>query len=553
MAGGLAFYLLLQGILTVQIAEARVWHVQASAIYNPNKINSETNPFPLIQMGADSAFAGDTVLVSAGTYYETVKVPHAGVDSTNGIIYYIYFVAKGDGPAIVKAKDNFCFLIGEAISIGNTIHRDFIWIEGFYITNGYGVTTPHGSGIRTFSDYGVFINNKIYDNDVGVFCEGNGTYAEAGNNRGNYIAHNVISNSGESAVRIKHSSENDVVFNLMYHNGYRLEPAFAVTFYCGVGNRIINNTMWDNGGGAVQAYNGTASDSCIASANSEVRDNIFSGPNATILMDIEEKTANDGTSVFAYNLFWGPDSAAQLVWWGANEYHEGGYKLTLSQFVNFADSINPENGLGTFFADPLFANPSALNFDLMPASPALDAGSRPVAESPFRGAPILADGRARAAGSRTVAESPFRVPPDTLRSSKDWPAPPDSIWADSLTGISTQALDIETVDLGYHHRPQLYSTNPDLWTESQSIPLFPNPYSGTGGLQFMLTNLPSPRRISGKVYNIRGQKVAEFRVPDDALNVFVIRWNALSLANGKYIVEFNVNGRIYREPILLLK
>ncbi len=193
-------------------------------------------------------------MVYAGTYYETVIPMHAGLDSTDGAIYYVYYIAAGDGPAIIKAQQSLGFRLGESYGFGQVIRRDYIWIEGFYITNGYGdQMVPHGAGIRTYSNYGVFIHNKIYDNDSGIYCEGSGTFAESGNNRGNYIAHNIISNSGEAAVRIKYSSENDVVFNLMYYNGYRIEPSAAVTFYCGIGNRAFSKSLLGKWGGAIPA------------------------------------------------------------------------------------------------------------------------------------------------------------------------------------------------------------------------------------------------------------------------------------------------------------
>ena len=523
---------LVLGLFGAGEINAGVWHVRADAVPGGSGLDS-ANAFSRIQEGADVAVAGDTVLVYAGTYFETVMPKRAGVDSTDGVIYYIYYIAKGDGPSIVKAQESSGFRIGQAIAIGEPVEpRNYIWIEGFYITSSYGdQIVVHGAGIRTYSDYGVFIHNKIYDNDIGILCEGSGTFAEAGNNRGNYIAHNIISNSGEAAVRIKHSSENDVVFNLMYHNGHRIEPSAAVTFYCGVGNRIINNTMWDNGGGGAHAYNGTNSDSCIPSSYSDVRDNIFAQPDPGFLLRVDEKTANDTSSVLSFNLFWMPDSSQPLIRWGSDEYGVGGFQLTFNQFMTFVqegESVNALTGDGFLFADPLFADAADFDFALLPGSPAHDAGSR------------------------LASLSPFVVPPDTLRSPNDWTSPPDSLWADQLTVFTVPELDSSLVDLGYHFAPQMYGVNP-LITTSSDIALFPNPYSGQGAIQFMLPNVPFPRRIRGEIYNIRGQRLESFRVPDNPLNHLSFRWDAGTLANGVYILHIEVNGRKYQKKLLLLK
>ncbi len=478
-------------------SQAKIIHVRAGA---GGGNGSLANPYGFIQMGVNNADPGDSVLVYEGTYYETIKFENSGLEGTDGTIYYIYVIAAGDGPAVVKAQDNFAFLVNYQV--------DYIWIEGFHITLGYGTTTAHGSGIRTFGNYGVFIYNYIYDNDVGVFSEGTWSASESANNRGNYIAHNVISNSGEAGVRIKHSSDNEVAFNLLYMNGFRIEPAGAVTFYCGYGNRVINNTFWNNGGPAIHAYNGTGVDSCVASEGSDVRDNILARPDNGILLRVDKKTADEGSSVFWYNLFYGPNPGADLVSWGADEWNVGGVLWTLSEFVSQADSVNPQNGLGTFFANPQFASPEDFDFDLMDSSRAINAGSRSAADAQ----------------------------------------------ADLLTALETQELDIGIVDLGYHHRPLENGINPQ-YSSNVQVFVSPNPYSGSGNLKFTL-NLPNvnyQRRITGEMFDLQGRRVLQFRVPDNSSNTFNVRWNAQGLTSGIYFILVNVNGAKASERILILK
>jgi hypothetical protein len=474
---------------------ADIWYVSAGS---QGGDGSSERPFSLIQPGVDAAMPGDTVLVRRGAYYETVKTVRAGVDSTNGTIYYIYILAAGDGPAVVKAQENFGFFIDRS--------HDYIWIEGFYITNGYSKTTAHGSGIRTLGDYGVFIGNRIYDNDAGFFSEGMGQLDEATNNRGNYFAYNIISNSGESAVRLKHSSENEIAFNLIYHNGYRLEPTGAIVYYCGLDNRIINNTFWDNAGVAVAAYDGTNAEECIASTGADVRDNIFARPDSGLLLSVDSHMIADSTGRYAFNLFWSPDSESKLVRWGADEFGQGGSFLTLSQFIEVARNLNPESGQGSFYADPQFYQTDENEFDLLLTSPAVDAGSVSALEAK----------------------------------------------AESVTALISQEVDVGRVDLGYHHKPMTFAVNPDV-SFSDEFALYPNPYSGVGGLKFELPNSPYPRKIAGEVYNIQGQRVAGFRLPDEPLNQFLLRWDASNLADGCYFLTIRINGKPHRSKIVILK
>jgi hypothetical protein len=468
----------------------------------------------MISSATYAALAGDTVLVHGGTYYETVKSYNSGEADPGGAIRYIYFLAAGDGPSIIKAQESFCFLVDTS--------DDYIWIEGFYLTQSYPTSTAHGAAVRTFGSHGVIINNRIYDNDVGVFCEGNGGYAEFNNNRSNYIAHNVISNSREAGVRLKHSSENDVVFNLFYDNG-REETCGAVTYYCGTGNRVINNTFWNNRGPAVSVYNGTASDSCMASAFSDVRDNIFARPDPGLLLQVQEKTAQDSTSTYSYNLFWAPDSGAGLVDWGSNEWGQGGSSWNLNQYKYYAGQINPLNSVGVVFADPEFVNPGTYQLELQPFSPAVDAGSRPADQAPYRN-PVL---------------TPLLNPPDAM-------------YASQLTAVANQMLDIVVVDLGYHHSPNQYSINP-LLVNQLEMNIFPNPYNGNGELAFVLPNVAYARSIHGAIFNLQGRIVQRFTMPDAPLNVFKLHWDTRFLSSGNYFFVMNVDGHVLRQKIMLVK
>jgi len=475
---------------------ARQWHVRSDA--SNGGTGSAWNPFRTLQQGVDNAWPGDTVLVHQGAYYESVHTVRSGVDSTDGVIYYITILGAGDGPALVKARYDQCFWIYP--------EHDYLWIEGLHMTQAYMDTTAHGAAIRTFGDYGVFLRNFFYDVEMGVFSEGWEAVLEEENNRGNYIAHNVFSDAAEAAVRLKHSSENEVAFNLFYHNSYAIEPVGAVTYYCGLGNRVMNNTFWNNAGPAVMVYNGTGSEYCIPSGASEVRDNIFARPDPGPLFEVQEKTAEDTTSIYSHNLFWGPDSGSQVVIWGCDEWGQGGLTWTVNQFVLKGDSLNSQTGEGTFFADPLFEDPWNLAFDLLPGSPAIDAGSRSAVQA----------------------------------------------GADSLTAVVSQALDAGPVDLGYHHPPEIYQVNPPLDLDPGLV-VYPNPYNGSGGLHFTLPNVGYPRRITGGVYDVRGRKVTEFRLPDEPFNQYSLPWDAKNMPSGIYLLRMTIDGSVTSSRILLLK
>ena len=119
-----------------------------------------------IQWAVDNAFAGDTIIVRDGIYYESITVSkQLTIKSENGSAYCI---VNGTGSDVF------------------TLKADGIRIEGFTITGG-------GYGIYIRSNKNMIINNTISSNNYdGIFlCSNN-----------NSISNNNISSNNDEGIHL---------------------------------------------------------------------------------------------------------------------------------------------------------------------------------------------------------------------------------------------------------------------------------------------------------------------------------------------------------------
>jgi len=151
-----------------------------------------------IQWAVDNAFAGDTIIVRDGIYYESITVSkQLTIKSENGSAYCI---VNGTGSDVF------------------TLKADGIRIEGFTITGG-------GYGIYIRSNKNMIINNTISSNNYdGIFlCSNN-----------NSISNNNISSNNDEGIHLC-GSNNNISNNEFINDG--------LFVYYSYGNIVENNKV----------------------------------------------------------------------------------------------------------------------------------------------------------------------------------------------------------------------------------------------------------------------------------------------------------------------
>jgi len=319
-------------------------------------------PWQTIQKAAETARAGDTVYVKAGTYAETVKPKHSGLDGK-----LITFTSYENDEVIIEAQEGYGFYLGYGVN--------YVKIDGFTIIKAIGAgaitdypktsSVVHGAGIKiSASQYNIISNNVLYDNDIGIFVSIGAPFGldgEAIVAENNQLLNNTIYNSGEAGIRIKRSDYTTVDGNIVYHNGYPEnpvydEPAAGITYYCTIGTTVSNNTVYNNSASAIDNYAGTNSETCD-SQSTVIKNNVLSQTNPNPMPDkfytgektvliIAEKEITDQTNLYQYNTFYNGVPGSNLVIWGLASAGEAGELMTFEQYVASAQQLNPNSGIG---------------------------------------------------------------------------------------------------------------------------------------------------------------------------------------------------------------
>ncbi|MEW6368291.1 MAG: right-handed parallel beta-helix repeat-containing protein [Acidobacteriota bacterium] len=345
---------------------------------------TESAPLCSIQAAANRAAPGTTIFVKEGTYNEMVTVRKSGQRGR-----MIKFLACDGDHVVIDSPSYACFDLAGV---------QYIKIHGFELTGAYGgAGTPvaHGAGIKAFpltrTGYGaqncMFANNVIHHNDAGLHLVAS---------HRNFIQNNVVSYSDEAPIRIKRGDMNRIVNNLTFNNG--VKEAWGITFYGGLGTKVIHNTIVEPAGGAVYIYEGTSNldgakpgseGFCIPSAHSRVRDNICvvggTADTDSVPLVIGSSTTTDRDPVieelygpidneYRYNLFFNANEPDAIVSWGdLSEKQTFPYYdlLSLSEF----QAKHPHYGANCVAADPLFTDAANDDFTLSPSSPAKNSAS----------------------------------------------------------------------------------------------------------------------------------------------------------------------------------
>jgi parallel beta-helix repeat protein len=386
--------------VTVNASSHTVWVVDntVSACNDAGPGNS-AQPFCTIGAGAAVAQPGDVVLVRAGTYAGT---------SINPVNAGVTFLAN-PGVTITGGTSAFALSNSNNITVsGFTITHTSS--TGIIVSGGSNVTissntesfagTPisaPGAGISLNNvNGGVIENNVTHDNSAhgiyllgsttSVLVEANTSYHNAYQNvrnangiddiaPGNEIIGNITYANEDSGINLYPGANNTLVANnVSYGNGDHGIDDLNVT-----GGRIIGNTIY---------YNCTSGINVEGTSSNYVVENNIAVDNATnavinptpIPIDpstgapyytntCNRRHGNIGiwdsapaSTAADYNLVYQDNgTSAEYIW--------NGTTYSSQQTLNAATGQEAHG----IFADPQFANPAAGNFQLTPASPAIDS------------------------------------------------------------------------------------------------------------------------------------------------------------------------------------
>lgn len=201
--------LILLSLLSITIF---TWHI------NPVRgaILRVPEEYPTIQAAIDAASPGDTILVSAGTYYENVNV-HTTVE----------IIGENNKTTIVDGNNE-----GTVFNI----NANGVSIIGFTIRNG----GDRNNGINLYGYRDATIrDNIIFNNVVGIDL----SQADS-----NLIEGNLLHNNSMYGIDLSWSDSNTV------RNNNISESAYGIELYVSHGNLILNNHVWDNSYGVYIPY-----------------------------------------------------------------------------------------------------------------------------------------------------------------------------------------------------------------------------------------------------------------------------------------------------------
>jgi parallel beta-helix repeat protein len=386
-------------------------HASTSWVVDNTTSCSDTTgqPFCTIAAAAKKAQPGDTVLVNAGTYPATSVTPATSGTSGNPITF-----TANQGVTITGGAAG-----TRAFALSG---KSYITIQGFTMTGtpSYGISVSGGGNITISNNTesyagtpisapaaGIYVNNVAgglvqgnvtHDNSghgieltgstTGVTVLGNTSYHNAyqyirnANGiediaPGNSIIGNVTYANEDSGINIYPGGDNALVSdNVSYDNGDHGIDDYNVT-----GGRVIGNTIYYNctDGINVEGTSGNYTVENNVSMNNATGAVINPTPIATdpstgqpyYSNPCNRRIGNIGiydsapsSTTANYNLVYQSGPGAWYTWAGVT--YTGASSLSALQQASGQESQGK-------FANPLFVNPSAWNFQLSAGSPAIDS------------------------------------------------------------------------------------------------------------------------------------------------------------------------------------
>ncbi len=285
------------------------WFISAAAQANPLLVPTD---YSTIQAAIDAASAGDTVLVSPGTYPENLDFKGKAIT-----------VASAAGPQVTLIDGGH---VGAVVNFSSGEGPDSV-IKGFTIQHGF---SNWGSGISLNATSPTIISNVIQFNDEVVGYWGAGI--------GGWIASPIIEQN---------------LFR--YNTGDSQYLSGVITFVNGSSPLVANNLFVSNSCRAITLIL-PADTAPVVINNTIVRNPV--GIDASIL----------GLGIFENNILVDNDVGAavggNIIW--DNNLVFGGPILYAGQDLTGTN--------GNISADPLFVSPAGADFHIQAGSPAIDGG-----------------------------------------------------------------------------------------------------------------------------------------------------------------------------------
>jgi parallel beta-helix repeat protein len=380
--------------LALIVAAAAAAQASGSNLYvdngNPNCSDTgpgtQSQPFCTIGHAASVAAAGNTVIVSAGTYSENVTIGKSG-DPGSPIVFS---VAPGATVTVTGWSHGFTILSQSYVTIQGftvkTTSGDGIDVTGssnvtlsgndvsYAGQPAYGLTAA-GIRLTDTTDSLVQSNTVHHNTTAGIYLKGTTTRVQvlgnhaymnaAGYTRlapgidvrssGNTIANNVSHDNEDSGLQFyPGGSDSLAVSNVAYNNGDHGIDDLNVT-----GQRIIGNAIYNNVTAGINVEASTVSSATVE--NNISVDNGIDSPRTSSNIRIDSLSIAGST--VDYNLV-SLRTPGTMYIWGTTGY---------SSLAAFQQATGQEpHGLQ---ADPKWANPSSHDFHLTGGSPAIDSAN----------------------------------------------------------------------------------------------------------------------------------------------------------------------------------
>ena len=504
-------------------------------------------PWRTIGKAAETVSAGDTVLIRAGTYSESVRPEHSG-DSVNGRIVFSAF--PGERPVIDgngMDANNGIVLDQSYVTISGLEIRNWgetgVWVEqaGFFVLSDCVVhDVPFGIGISDGAHDFSVDRVEAYRFGWFGFDASPSTTADCFNGTFNdCVAHTAL-DPGENVdgFALGHGTQHGFVFNrctaygvydgfdissrnttlngcLSYHctnATYKIWQDRVALVNC-IGydsNGALVELDWDGKPGAAALINCTFFNSKTFGVWIENAADTLSMTNCILAggknIGLAFEQMGAGNYRGDYNLFQNdnPDRAIAV-----------GYtdEFTLDQVASGAwTAYSGQDAHSVVVSSPesVFVDPAQYDLHLAEKSPAADRGS------PENAPGLDRDGRPRPAGG---------------------------------------GFDIGAYEYGSGSDVRDRVTGPGLPDRFQMVPNYPNPFNSGTTIRF---DMPTAGHVRLSIFNLMGQEVAVLADEKRPEGTHEIRWDGLDsnhrpVPSGIYLVRIESSSGIGEQKLLLLR